>query len=149
MTEIRFYHLEHSGLESALPALIDKALSQNHKIIVKLPNDEKVEALNEHLWTFNPQSFIPHGSEKDAKPERQPVWLCANDDNPNKADVLILAQGAQSEKLKEFKLVCEMLNGHNPEEVTAARTRWKSYKDQGLEVTYWQQSPQGGWEKKA
>ena len=149
MTEIRFYHLEHTGLEAALPALLEKALTQNHKIIVKLPNENVVEALNEHLWTHNPNSFIPHGSAKDGQAENQPVWLCANDDNPNGADVLILAQGAQSEKLSEFKLVCEMLNGQNPEEVSAARERWTSYKQQELEVTYWQQSANGGWDKKA
>ena len=29
------------------------------------------------------------------------------------------------------------------------RARWRRLKDAGHELTYWQQTPQGGWEKKA
>jgi DNA polymerase-3 subunit chi len=32
--------------------------------------------------------------------------------------------------------------------VTEARARWKSYKEQGHVIVYWQQTD-GGWEKKA
>ena len=148
-TEIRFYHMERSGLEQTLPMLVTKALQNGHKIIIKAANQNEVERLNEHLWTFNPNSFLPHGSAKNGDAENQPIWLTAEDENPNAADVLILTQGASQENLKDFTLVCEMLNGNNPEEVDSARARWKTYKDDGLETTYWQQGAQGGWEKKA
>ena len=149
MTEVRFYHMERSGLEQTLPMLVTKALQNNHKIIIKSAEQNEIERLNEHLWTFDPNSFIPHGSAKDGHAANQPVWLTAEDENPSGADVLILTHGAAHEDLKDFSLVCEMLNGNDPESVTAARARWKTYKDQGFETTYWQQSPAGKWEKKA
>ncbi len=153
MTEIRFYHMERSSLETTLPGLLQKAVKQGHKIIIKSDTVHNTEALNTHLWTYTPESFLPHGSANDTKPDHiadQPIWLTDKDENPNNADLLILTHGATSEKLTDYKLCCEMLNGNNPEEIQAARTRWKTYKDQDdLTITYWQQDQTGKWEQKA
>ncbi len=146
-TEIRFYHMERSTLESALPALLNKAILQGN-IVIQSDTSKNVEALNTHLWAYDPQSFLPHGSEKDGHPEDQPIWLTDKQENPNKADILILTHGATNETIKDYKLCCEMLDGNNPDAVSAARARWKDYKDQGFDITYWQQG-QNGWEKKA
>lgn len=141
--------MEKSNLEQTLPALINKALQNNHKIIIKAANQNDLDKLNEHLWAYSPNSFIPHGSAKDGHAESQPVYLTLKDENPNGADVLILTQGAQCENLKDYALVCEMLDGHNQDHIENARSRWKTYKEDGLEISYWQQGPQGGWENKA
>ena len=115
-----------------------------------MPDAKGVEALDKHLWTFNPNNFLPHGSAKTTKSDHkalQPVWLTCKDENPNEADVLILAQGASSEKIGEFDMCCEMLDGHDEAAVKEARERWKTYKEQGFEVTYWQQDQNGAWSK--
>lgn len=148
MTEVRFYHLQRQSQEQVLPVLLSKALERGHKILVKMSDEQEVEKMNEHLWTFHPDSFLPHGSEKDGHPEVQPVWLTHKDDNANGADVLIVGAGAGSTIQADFDLCCEMLNGHDDEAVQAARLRWKVYKERGFDVTYWQQSEQGRWEQK-
>jgi DNA polymerase III subunit chi len=147
-TEVRFYHLERQGVEQVLPGLIAKALENGHRILVKTANDNEMKHLDEHLWTYNPNSFIPHGTKKDAHADKQPVLLTTGDDNTNNADVLILTSGVESAQQAGFKLCCEMLDGRDAEAVAAARTRWKKYKDEGFSVTYWQQGDKG-WEKKS
>jgi len=147
MTEIRFYHMERSTLESALPALLNKAITQGN-VTVQSTTPQNVEALNTHLWAYNPDSFLPHGSEKDGNAEEQPIWLTDKQENPNGSEILILTHGATNENIKDYKLCCEMLNGNDQDAVAQARQRWKEYKDQGFEITYWQQG-QSGWEKKA
>ncbi len=147
MTEIRFYHMERSTLETALPALLNKAIQQG-RITVKSTNNQNIEALNGHLWTYDPNSFLPHGSEKDGFAEEQPIWLTDKDENPNQSEILILTHGATSEALKDYKLCCEMLDGRDENAIAQARQRWTAYKEEGFEVTYWQQG-QNGWEKKA
>ena len=149
MSEVRFYHLERQNLDQVLPLLLQKALQNGHRIIVKTPNDQEAERLNNHLWTYDPNSFIPHGTARDDNHTDQPVWITANDDNPANADVLILTHGVESENLKDFTLICDMIDGRNEQAVTNARTRWKTYKDAEHDVTYWQQTPQGGWDKKS
>lgn len=147
MTDIRFYHMERSPLEKTLPALVSKALSQGHRILIKTPSPASAETLSAHLWTYDDKSFLPHGTAKDGNANLQPIFLTSADENPNNADVLILTGGAQSDKTADFKLCCDLLDGRNPENVQAARTRWKAYKDEGFDVTYWQQGEKG-WEEK-
>lgn len=148
MADIRFYHMERSSLEQVLPQLLNKALSGGHKIILQSPQGQ-VERLNTHLWSYDVKSFLPHGSVKDGHASEQPIWLSADNENPNGANVLILTHGMSRDDVSEFSMVCEMLDGRDAEAVSAARGRWKLYKDAGHEVTYWQQDPNGKWEKKA
>ena len=106
------------------------------------------ERLNDYLWTYNPNSFLPHGSKKDGHAELQPIWLTSEDENPNDADVLILTGGAASENMNDYQLCCELFDGRNEAAVTEARTRWKTYQEAGHDITYWQQGDKG-WEKKS
>jgi len=149
MTEIRFYHLRSRTAEQALPEILQKALGGGRRIVVRCSNEQDVAALNDYLWVFNPDSFIPHGSAKNGFAADQPVWLTAGNDNPNGADTLILTGGARNDGVETFKLCCEMLDGRDEEAVSAARGRWKDYKEKGFTVAYWQQNDKGGWEQKA
>lgn len=148
MTEIRFYHLNTRTLDQALPEIVQKALSIGHKIMIRAGDDKEVERLSDILWTFRADSFIPHGSKKDGHRDKQPVWLCANNDNANGANVLIVTHGTQMESLDGYTLVCDMFDGRSDDIVIAARARYKTYKDAGHSLTYWQQTDKG-WEQKA
>lgn len=148
MTEIRFYHLQSQSPEQALPALVSKAFQNGHKIIVKMPAGN-IAKTNDYLWTHSPESFLPHGCEKDGNAELQPIWLTDKDENPNNADLLVLTHNLEADNFSDFKIVCEIFDGRIDEDVSAARQRWKNYKDQGFDLTYWQQTAQGGWDKKS
>lgn len=147
-TEIRFYHLERSRLEDALPLLLQKSLAGGRRAVVRTGSPERTEMLNQHLWTFDPGSFLPHGSRKDGDAALQPVWLTEEEENPNNADVLFLCDGMNCEKPESFSLICALFDGNDPELLETARAQWKAWKDTGPALTYWQQGA-GGWEKKA
>ncbi|NQU60560.1 MAG: DNA polymerase III subunit chi [Rhodospirillales bacterium] len=148
MTEIAFYHLEKSPLESVLPKLLEKTLDTGKRALVMAGTDERVEALANLLWTYEQGSWLPHGTKNDGGPEDQPVWLASDDENPNKADFLFLTDGAASDKIGNFERCFEIFNGRDDAAVEAARGRWKSYTEAGHDLTYWRQGPGGGWEKK-
>lgn len=143
MTEIRFYHLTKKPLEKALPELLEKTLERNWRAVVMASSEERVEDLTRQLWTFRPDSFIPHGNAKDGNAEDQPVWLTCDDERPNGAEVLFLTDGAASSRIQEYSLVCELFDGNNNEEVERARKKWKEYKSAGHEVSYWRQEERG------
>jgi len=146
MTEIRFYHLTRKTLEQALPELLEKTLERGWRAVVMAGSPERVEALTRHLWTYRPDSFLPHGNAGDGNAELQPVWLTEVDERPNLAEVLFLTDGAQSSRLKEYARVCEVFDGNDEKAVSAARGRWKEYKASGHEVSYWKQGERG-WAK--
>lgn len=149
MTEVRFYHLTRTTLEDALPNLLERALQREWRAVVVAGSEARVEQLNQHLWTYDERGFLPHGSPKDGFAEHQPVWLTTDDENPNGAHVAFLVDGATTERPEAFGLVAEMFDGNDPEAVQAARQRWKAYRAQGHELTYWQQDERGRWKKGA
>lgn len=150
MAEIRFYHLTRKTLEEVLPVMLERTVVRDgRRAVVMAGSPERVEALNTHLWTYDDRVFLPHGSKADGHAARQPVWLTDSDENPNAAKVLFLSDGATSENVETFDLVCELFDGRNDEAVAAARARWKAYKEGGHALTYWQQTERGGWEQKA
>lgn len=149
MTDIRFYHMQQKRLEQALPEILSKALERNLRVVVKAGSRERVEVLDTALWTFNPASFLPHGYARDGFEADQPVWLTTEEDNPNAATMLVLADGATSEKVGDYALCCEIFDGNDEDAVAAARARWTSYKAAGHELSYFQQDDAGKWQKKS
>ena len=149
MTEILFYHLTESTLEQALPGLIEKSVERDWKVVIQVGQRERLEALDNHLWTFRDESFIAHGATKDGTEHLQPVWLTTEEDNPNGANIRFMVDGAVPGDLNPYERAVYMFDGHDNSAVEQARERWKEEKNNDHQVTYWQQKPNGGWEKKA
>jgi DNA polymerase III subunit chi len=149
MTEALFYHLEHQPLERVLPALVERALARGWRAVVQAGSEERVAALDSLLWTYHDASFLPHGTQRDGNAAAQPVYLTAGEGNPNGATVRFLVDGAEIGDLAGYERIVYLFNGHDAEAVARAREQWKIIKAAGCEATYWQQSPEGRWEKKA
>ncbi len=148
MTDIGFYHLTRSPLERALPRLLEKVRASGARAVVMAGSDERVEALDAALWTYDPGSFLPHGTAKDGAPEEQPIWLTIEDANPNGATVLVLTDGAASANIGAFARCLDMFDGRDAAAVGGARDRWRACREAGHRLTYWQQTEQGGWRKR-
>ena len=149
MTEVLFYHLQDQPLERVLPSLLERSLARGWRVVVQTSSDERVDALDAHLWTYRDDGFLPHATRKDGGPEGQPIWLTTEDDNPNRANVRFLADGAEAADVAAYQRVVMLFDGTDPDAVAAARDSWKKMKADGHEATYWQQSERGRWEKKA
>lgn len=149
MTEIWFYHLTESTLEKALPPLLEKSLERGWRAVVQAGSDERIAALDNQLWTWRDESFLPHSALRDGTEKDQPVFLTLEDDNPNGSSVRFLVDGAEPGDLDEYERVIYLFDGHDESALAQARERWKAEKAAGRAVTYWQQNDRGGWEKKA
>jgi DNA polymerase III subunit chi len=149
VTEVGFYHLTTRSLDWALAKLLDRALSLGKRAVVLAGSTERVEALSAQLWTFDPNSFLPHGTARDGQAEHQPVWLTAEDENPNGAEFVMLIDGQETTRLGAYERCFEIFDGRDNDQVIRARAHWTAYKAAGHEVTYWRQTDAGGWEKGA
>lgn len=149
MTEVLFYHLEHQPLERVLPTLLERTLERGWKAVIQSGNEERLEALDTHLWTYRDDSFLPHGIAKDVNASLHPIVLTLEDDNPNSATVRFLVDGASATSFDGYERVVYLFDGRMQEAVQQARDAWKEAKSAGFEVTYWQQAAGGKWERKA
>ncbi|WP_064682113.1 DNA polymerase III subunit chi [Rhizobium bangladeshense] len=149
MTDILFYHLTETRLEDALPPLIDKSVERGWRVAVQTREPARRDALDAHLWTFREESFLPHGTDEADFAESQPVLLTVTPDNPNAATVRFIVDGAEPPPAASYERIVFMFDGHDQEQLEAARAQWKRLKGEGHNLTYWQQTPEGRWEKKA
>ena len=149
MTEILFYHLQRHPLERVLPALVEKSLERGWRVVVQAASEERVEAHDAHLWINRDDSFLPHGTWREAEAAEQPVLLTVHDSNPNGAAVRFLVDGAPVPvDAAGYERIVLLVDGNDPDAVAAARERWSEGKAKGFEVTYWQADENGRWQRK-
>lgn len=137
MPRVDFYHLQNKPLEEVLPKLLEKAYETGKNIKIKIGNPERVETINSHLWTYDDEAFLPHGSAKDGNTKMQPIFLTFDDENPNDAEFLFLIDGAK-ENINGFERVFNIFDGDDAEALNKAREFWKELKSGDADLHYWQ-----------
>jgi DNA polymerase-3 subunit chi len=150
MTEILFYHLQGQKLEGVLTPLLEKSLERGWKVAVQGATEERIDALDAHLWTYRDDGFLPHGTWRETDAALQPVLLTLDDDNPNEATVRFLIEGAAvPADAASYQRLVLVFDGDDDDAVAAARAQWTDAKAKGFTATYWQPDEQGRWVKKA
>lgn len=144
--EVWFYHLERTGLEQALPELLEKTLQRGWKAIVRTSAPERIEHLDGWLWSYRDDSFLPHAPMDEPGAARQPILLTTGAENPNAADALFLIDGAEAGDLDGYQRCVVIFDGADEMQLKRARTQWTAMKARGLVASYWKQQARG-WEK--
>jgi DNA polymerase-3 subunit chi len=150
MTEVLFYQLKGQTPEQVLPGLLQRSLDRGWRVVVQASSQERVEALDAHLWTWRDDSFLPHGTSRDSEAAEHPVLLTFGKDNPNGAVVRFLIEGAaMPENASAYERIVFLFDGEDAEALDGARRRWSEAKTAGFVVTYWQPDEGGGWRRQA
>jgi DNA polymerase-3 subunit chi len=149
MTELLFYHLERRSLEAVLPQLLEKSLARGWRVVVQSSSEERIEALDAHLWTYRDDSFLPHGTFRESLVSDQPVLLTVSDDNPNQASVRFLVDRAEPPADAScYERIVVLFDGQDEEARAEARELWRTKKAEGFDVTYWQCDEHGRWQQR-
>jgi DNA polymerase-3 subunit chi len=150
MAEILFYHLQNQPLEAVLPTLLQKTLERGWRAVVQVTTEERLSALDDHLWTFTDESFLPHGTDREAHAANQPVLITLSNGNANDASIRFLAEGADlPPDIAAYQRIAILFDGTDVEALAIARDQWRKVKEDGHEATYWQQDERGRWQRKA
>ncbi|MEL7130442.1 MAG: DNA polymerase III subunit chi, partial [Pseudomonadota bacterium] len=140
-----FYHLERTTLEQAAGPLLEKCLERGWRVLAVSARPERRAALDEALWTFADGSFLPHGraEAEGLLPADQPVLIHAAVENLNEADVCLLMDGTEVPPDAPFQRCMVMFDGGDEATRATARRQFKSAKENGQTVRYFQQSGRG------
>jgi DNA polymerase-3 subunit chi len=149
VTEVLFYHLERRPLERALPELLQRSLDRGWRVVLQVGTDERLEALNAHLWSYDDAAFLPHGAAADGNAAEQPIWLTTGDDNPNAARVRFLVDGAPLGEVAGYERIVVMFDAGDAEATARARDAWKAVQAADHDATYWKEDESGRWSKQA
>lgn len=154
MLEIAFYHLNRKTAAQTLPGLLERSRARGWRAIVQATSEACLARLDEDLWSYRPESFLPHGTKADSAPQTQPIYLTCGADNPNDADVRFFVEGARLAPAlagagAPRQRAALLFDGRDEAELADARAQWKELRDLGYSLVYHQQSEGGAWEEKA
>ncbi|MGV0033556.1 MAG: DNA polymerase III subunit chi [Candidatus Azotimanducaceae bacterium WSBS_2022_MAG_OTU7] len=132
MTRIDFYQI--SGDEHAFACrLIDLVYRKGHQIYVHTSTEEQAKTLNEQLWTFKKESFVPHSLHSEAMDV--PIRIGFDYEPEEHQDVLVNLSGQIPHFFSRFDRVAEVVpvdqNGRE-----SARENYAYYKERGYALNY-------------
>lgn len=144
MMRVSFYQVAAS-YDRVLCQLIGKIYSAGNKLLVCAVDETQQELINSNLWLLGRNSFVPHGSAKDLRPNDQPVYITTSaDDNPNKASILILTSAQLKMSLEYARVMC-IYSAENPVELKRASALMHELTSKGHEVDFFEQDSKGKW----
>ena len=146
MTEVLFYHLQNTPLDSVLPSLLERSLERGWRVVVQTASEERADALDTHLWSYRDESFLPHVTWRERDLDGQPIVIAIDDSNPNDAAVRFLVESATlPAEAERYERLVVVFDGDDDEALAAARAAWKEGKARGFATTYWQRDGRGRW----
>jgi len=113
--------------------LTEKAYSLGHRIHIQTESDEQSKLLDDLLWLYAPNSFIPHTTQDGSNDSRDPVSLGTNLAGSKHADVLINLGEKASQAGDQFNRINEVISA-DPESLEQARNRYRDYKSKDYQI---------------
>ncbi|WP_404338814.1 DNA polymerase III subunit chi [Sphingomonas sp. MMS12-HWE2-04] len=145
--QVDFYHLTQVPLERALPQIAEKVLAAGARLLVVADEQALRTKVDQLLWSYAPESFLPHGQAGGEDDARQPVLIGDDAEAGNGARHIALVDGRWRDEALRFDRAFLFFD---EEKVREARLAWKSLGDrEGIERRYWKQNDAGRWEQAA
>ena len=119
------------GLERAVALVTARHYAQGQRVVVLAADSRQAEALDNELWSFRPDSFLPHALAGAADQAQEPVLIATEPANPNRAEVLVMAQALEEPPLEEFGHLVEFVPPAAGPELEASRRRYRRLKERG------------------
>jgi DNA polymerase III subunit chi len=128
---------------------LETALAEGRRAVVQAASVEARDALNERLWTYREDSFLPHGGPGDGDPATQPIFVTETDAAPNGAALRVLLNPADALRFvaAPTERVVVLFDARDEAAMAAARAAWKALKDAGAAPSYWREGDEGEWVK--
>ena len=148
MSEVFFYHLTHTRLEIALPKILERALSAEWSVELRIGIERDEETISDAIWKGPDESFLPNCLEDSDKLQDHPIVLSKSSLSEVRDCLIVMDQvNLKENEVKKFKRVCLLFDAKNEVELTNARKTWKSLSNAGVNTVYWAED-QGTWKRK-
>ena len=115
-------------------------------VLLRSGDEALLRLLDERLWTYSDDAFLPHGLAGGVHDAAQPVLLTSDTDVPNDARACVLLDAMLPDDCTRFERVLLLFDGANAGATAAARTAWRQAAALAdTSRSYHTQSPGGGW----
>jgi DNA polymerase III subunit chi len=138
MTEVSFYILQDHEAEARWLfscRLIEKAHRLGHQVLVAVDSVADAEYLDDLLWRFNPESFVPHRRLDAQDQPPAPIEITANQECGEHHDVLVNLSRQVPEHFSRFQRLSEVVI-QDPLVLQSTREHFSFYKSRGYPVQW-------------
>ena len=111
----------------------EKAFQAGHQVYIRCSSVEQAKTLDQLLWTFSQNSFVPH-SIKGIGKTRTPVTIGNEPAKSETAQVVVSLAGDPVADFSNFLRIAEIV-GHEDVERESGRKRFRFYRENGVEPT--------------
>jgi len=146
VTEINFYKITRSSVEKLLPRLLEKIIQEGSMVNFLFKNQNRLEYIDDFLWTYSNESFIPHYVDDSNYINVHPILLSLSENINNNADVFVTIEGYLPENIEKYKKIIDIFDGKDDQIIKDALVRVENIKNKGYKVDCWRQEI-SGWEK--
>lgn len=136
MTRVDFYVLSDSDAQNRntlVCKLAEKAFRHDKPVFIHADDANLLEQLDQHLWHFRADSFVPHRLVHNGEPlsqlDNDPVQLSANEPGTDRR-VLINLSNQVPTFFSRFERTLEVVNQSEPVR-DSARERYRFYQQRG------------------
>lgn len=113
--------------------LLEKAYLKGHKVYVHCDNQQDAETLDELLWTFKDDSFIPHNLQGEGPHIPPPIQLGYDQSPKGFHDILLNLSREIPSFFTQFKRVMELVSNLESEK-ERSRAHFKEYRAKKCEL---------------
>lgn len=136
MTQVDFYILQNERAghrDRTLCQLVQKIHGLGHEVRILAEGPTDARQLDELLWTFNPNSFIPHEIDDGSHECSAPIRIVLPNQDDPATNVLINLRQQIPEHTDRHERIVEIIDGDESRR-QAGRERYRQYQSLGLKI---------------
>ncbi|MDC3067791.1 DNA polymerase III subunit chi [Paracoccaceae bacterium] len=137
--QVFFYNSSDRDRLRDVSILIENLYLRNNRILVLSSDQETASILDNFLWIYKEESFVPHSMQPNENGFPTPVFITTNIDEFHRYQTLLSINGIliENQKWAGFKKIYYFFSENDINEKQNARLMWKNFSSQNLVCKYW------------
>ena len=150
MTQIIFYNTAPLQVENTLFNLIEKSIENGYKSLLLFNDKNKCSAIDEKLWTYKQNSFLPHLTEDEKISDEIdiPIYLSTKNENPYKAELLFSIDGFLPNNINNFERVIIIVDVNDKILLEEYKKYYLDINEDFEDIVFYKSNDNGKWTEK-
>ena len=134
-----FYNSSHRNVVVDISRLIEKLFKEKNRILVCCKDLETVEVIDEFLWAYKEDGFIPHSIDTKERSSIYPILITTNINEEFEHNILLALSGVliKEKDWRKFSKAYYFFDDQENNEKENAREMWKSFSALNIVCKYW------------
>jgi DNA polymerase-3 subunit chi len=137
MTEVIFVEVNAGRIEIRACEIAEENYARGNRLQIIALDQEQAERLDDLLWTFKHDTFIPHGLWTGSPDEpTQPIVITTSKEPVQGMDSLLMMGYGDVDLVSQFSQAFHLVVVDNQERIAGSRGYWTLLKEAGFSLRH-------------